>query len=187
MNLLQYKDYKITISDDAWLIPSIRALFEADKTKGKDTFLNQMTFLYFFADVRSSYNYIEDEDERMALIISDEGLPVNFKITPGLNKAIDDYIRLTTTPSSALLKDAMLSAMQLRKFLTNVDYNERDDKGRYAINPASVTSALKSVPIIAKQIKEAEKTVNQELIESGRARGGNEHKKLFEDGAIRRR
>lgn len=187
MNLLQYKDYNVTISDEAWLVPSIRSLFESDKSKNKSTFFEQMTFIYFYADVRSDYNYIVDEDERVSSIINDNGLSKSFKVTDALRKAIDDYERLSTTASTALLRDAMASAVQLRKFLTGVDYNERDDKGRYAINPASVTSALKSVPIIAKQLKDAEKTVNQELAESGRARGGNEHKKLFEDGAVRRR
>ena len=56
MNLLQYKDYKVTISDEAWLVPSIRKLFEKDKSKNKETFVNQMTYLYFNSNVRSDYN-----------------------------------------------------------------------------------------------------------------------------------
>lgn len=184
MNLLQYKDYKVTISDEAWLVPSIRKLFTMDKTKNKDVFLNQMTYIYFYADVRSDYNYIDDIDEKSSTIISNEGLPKDFKVTPELDNAIEDYIRLTTTTSSALLRDSMIAAERLRKFLVSVDYNERDDKGKpvYAVN--TVTSALKSIPEIAKSIKETERIVNQEMLEAGRARGGNEHKKLFEDGAV---
>lgn len=184
MNLLQYKDYKVTISDEAWLVPSIRKLFTMDKTRGKDVFLNQMTYIYFFADVRSDYNYIDDVEEKSSTIITNEGLPKDFKVIPELDKAIDDYIRLTTTTSSALLRDSMIAAERLRKFLVSVDYNERDDKGKpvYAVN--TVTSALKSIPEIAKSIKETERIVNQEMLEAGRARGGNEHKKLFEDGAV---
>lgn len=184
MNLLQYKDYKVTISEEAWLVPSIRRLFELDKTKSKTSFMDQMTFVYFYADVRSEYNYIDDSDERASAIITNEGLPKDFKTTPELMKAIDDYTRLTTTTSSALLRDSMIAADRLRKFLVSVDYNERDDKGRpvYAIN--TVTTALKSIPEIAKSIKETEKIVNQEIIDSGRTRGGNDRKKIFEDGAI---
>lgn len=184
MNLLQYKDYKVTISEEAWLVPSIRRLFELDKTKSKTSFMDQMTFVYFYADVRSEYNYIDDSDERASAIITNEGLPKDFKTTPELIKAIDDYTRLTTTTSSALLRDSMIAADRLRKFLVSVDYNERDDKGRpvYAIN--TVTTALKSIPEIAKSIKETEKIVNQEIIDSGRTRGGNDRKKIFEDGAI---
>lgn len=184
MNLLQYKDYKVTISDEAWLVPSIRRLFESDRTKAKTSFMDQMTFVYFYADVRSEYNYIDDSDERASAIITNEGLPKDFKTTPELMRAIDDYTRLTTTTSSALLRDSMIAADRLRKFLVSVDYNERDDKGRpvYAIN--TVTTALKSIPEIAKSIKETEKIVNQEIIDSGRTRGGNDRKKIFEDGAI---
>lgn len=184
MNLLQYKDYKVTISDEAWLVPSIRRLFTMDRTRNKDVFLNQMTYVYFFADVRSDYNYIDDPVEKSLTIIANEGLPKDFRVTKELDVAIDDYIRLTTTTSSALLRDSMIAAERLRKFLVSVDYNERDDKGKpvYAVN--TVTSALKSIPEIAKSIKETERIVNQEMLEAGRARGGNEHKKLFEDGAV---
>jgi hypothetical protein len=57
----------------------------------------------------------------------------------------------------------------------------KDDKGKpiYTIN--SITSAIKQVPILAKEVMEAEKQVTKELEEAGRARGGN-NKKIFEEG-----
>ena len=66
-------------------------------------------------------------------------------------------------------------------FLDNIDMYATDDKGKplYTIN--SVTSAIKQIPSLAKEVMETEKLVNKEIQEQGRARGGNT-KKLFEDG-----
>jgi hypothetical protein len=60
--------------------------------------------------------------------------------------------------------------------------DEEDDKGKpkYTIN--SITSALKQIPQLAKDLQETERTVIKEIEEVGRARGGNERKKAFEDG-----
>ena len=57
-----------------------------------------------------------------------------------------------------------------------------DDKGKplYGIN--TVTSAIKQIPSLVKEVLEAEKVVAKEIEESGRARGGNNKKALFEDG-----
>ena len=57
-----------------------------------------------------------------------------------------------------------------------------DDKGKplYTIN--SITSAIKAIPQLTKDIQEAEKQVNSDVLEAGRKRGGNEGKALFEDG-----
>ena len=174
MNLIKYDNYSITISDDAYLVKSIRDLFESDKSASKSKFFDQMTFIYFSSDVRSDYNYIDDEEERFNAICRGEGL-VDFKITPKVRKAMDDYKRLTTTTSAQLLSDTKIAIDKVRRFLRDVDLTLLDDKKKpvYTIN--SVTSAIKTILI------ETEKIVNREIEESGRARGGNDKKKIFED------
>jgi uncharacterized protein YoxC len=59
-----------------------------------------------------------------------------------------------------------------------------DDKGKpvYTIN--SVTTAIKQIPQLAKDVMEAEKMVAKEIMEQGRARGGNENKAIMEDGIL---
>ena len=63
-----------------------------------------------------------------------------------------------------------------------MDLNAVDDKGKplYTIN--SVTTAIKQIPQLAKDVMEAEKVIAKEIEEQGRARGGNQNKTLFEDG-----
>lgn len=179
MNLIKYENYQITISDDAYLVKSIRKLFNADKSASKEKFFEQMTFIYFSSDVRSDYNYILDDEEKYAAICKGEGLK-DFKITNDIKAAMEDYKRLTTTASASLLLDTKIAIDKVRKFLRDVDLT-LTDKGKpvYTIN--SVTSAIKAIPELAKNLMEAEKIVNKEIEEAGRARGGNDTKKLFED------
>lgn len=182
MNLIKYENYAITISDDAYLVKSIRKLFNNDKSKNKEKFFEQMTFIFFAADVRSDYNYIDDFEERTQAIIEGEGLSKDFKVTKDVQAAIDDYTRLTTTLSSQILADTKYSLNSLRKFLRDVDYTKIDERtGRLINDPAKIATVMSKMPELAKQIVEMEKIVNQELKDKGRARGSAE-KSMFDDG-----
>ena len=68
--------------------------------------------------------------------------------------------------------------------ISTVDLNATDDKGKplYTIN--SVTTAIRQIPQLAKDVKEAEKAIEKELEEIGTARGGNDSKSLMEDGIL---
>ena len=116
------------------------------------------------------------------MIKEQECLDANFKIDGKIQEAIDWYKKHTITTSTLLLEDTRAAIDKVRQFLREVDLNKTDDKGKpvYTIN--SVTSALKQVPQLAKDLQETEKIVTKEVEEVGRARGGNERKKAFEDG-----
>ena len=96
--------------------------------------------------------------------------------------AIDTYKKLTTTISSQLLEDTYVAIDKLRKFLRNIDLYAVDDKGKPLYTISSITSAIKAIPQLTKDIQEAEKQVNSDILEIGRKRGGNEGKAMFEDG-----
>ena len=181
MHIIEYNNYTIEPTQEAFLIKPIRDLFNKDKSKTKEKFLQQMSVLYFYADPRSTYNYIIDDEERLKAIIEQEGLPEDFKITEDLNKALQEYKKHTITTSYLLLQDTKIAVDKVRQFLREVNLNETDDKGKplYTIN--SITQAIKQIPQLSKDLLEAEKIVSKEIEEQGRARGGN-NKTLFEDG-----
>ena len=182
MKLLNLENYQIKVADEALLVKPIRDLFNADKTKSKEKFYTECSIIFFMADPRSSYGYITDDDERFEAIRIQEGLPKNYTIDKNLQLAIDTYKKLTTTISSQLLEDTYVAIDKLRKFLRNIDLYAVDDKGKplYTIN--SITSAIKAIPQLTKDIQEAEKQVNSDILEIGRKRGGDAGKALFEDG-----
>lgn len=182
MHIINFDNFEITLTEEAFYIKPIRDLFNADRTKGKEKFLQQMSVIYFLVDPRSSYNYIIDDEERFNEIKLQEGLPSDFKIDKKLQEAIDIYKKHIITTSYLLLQDTKIAVERVRQFLRNIDLNAVDDKGKpmYTIN--SVTTAIKQIPQLAKDLADAEKMITKEIEETGRARGGNERKKLFEDG-----
>lgn len=182
MHIINFDNFEITLTEEAFYIKPIRDLFNADRTKSKEKFLQQMSVIYFLVDPRSSYNYIIDDEERFNEIKIQEGLPNDFKIDKKLQEAIDVYKKHIITTSYLLLQDTKIAVERVRQFLRNIDLNAVDDKGKplYTIN--SITTAIKQIPQLAKDLADAEKMITKEIEETGRARGGNERKKLFEDG-----
>lgn len=182
MKLLNLKNYQVEVTDEALLVKPIRDLFNKDTSTTKEDFFTQCSIIYFMADPRSSYNYIVDEKERFDEIKKQEGLPKTYKITKELQAAIDAYKNSVKTTSSLLLEDARTAVDKVRKFLREVDLTLLDDKGKpvYTIN--TVTSALKMIPQLAKDITETEKLVTKELEEAGRMRGGDRNKAMYEEG-----
>ena len=182
MHIINYENYEITLTEEAFYIKPIRDLFNADRTKGKEKFLQQMSIIYFLVDPRSSYSYIIDDNERFEEIKIQEGLPKDFKIDKKLQDAIDIYKKHIITTSYLLLQDTKTAVDKVREFLREVDLFAVDDKGKPMYTIQSITAAIKQIPQLAKDLVEAEKMIAKEIEESGRARGGNERKKLFEDG-----
>lgn len=182
MHIINFDNFEISLTEEAFYIKPIRELFNADRTKGKEKFLQQMSIIYFMTDPRSSYSYIIDDEERFEEIKVQEGLPKEFKIDKKLQEAIDIYKKHIITTSYLLLQDTKVAVDKVRQFLRNIDLNALDDKGKPVYTISSVTSAIKQIPQLAKDLVEAEKMITKEIEEAGRARGGNERKKLFEDG-----
>ena len=155
-------------------------LHNADRTQNKDKFMNFLSIVYFTYDPRSDYSYIVDDDLRLKEVCDSNGFDV-----PKFNKqeleCIELYKKLTTTISAELLRSTKVAVDKVRKFLEDIDLTEVDDKGRLVYPINTVTAAIKQVPQLAKEVREAEKIVAKEIEEQGRARGGNENKKIFED------
>lgn len=182
MHLIEYINFEIKPTPECFLVKPLRDLFYADKSKTKDTFLTQLSIVYFMADPRSSYNYIQDEKERLNAIKEQEGLPKNFKITGELSKAIDIYRKMTETASSLLLKDLLSMLEKMRKALKEVEFDEIDDlKDKVAAIKTSA-SIIDLLPATIKKVVDTEKLISGELEDKGRARGGSESNSIFEDG-----
>ena len=174
MKLIQYQDYQIKLADEAFLVRPIRRLFHADRSERKEQFWRQMSFMHFMISPASSYSYILDLDERAAEIIKQEGLPEDFRPSEMLREAMEVYRKMTITPSQELLQSALIGAKKVGDFLRTVDLTETDDKGKPKYQVSTITSALKDVEKIVGTLQSLQKKVEQELEESGKARGTQE-------------
>ncbi len=97
MKLISIENYELQVAPEALLVRPIRRLWNADRSGRKETFYQQMSYLYFYTDPRSTYSYILDNEERKQAIIEQEGLPKDFKPSEFLFAAMEIYKKHTIT------------------------------------------------------------------------------------------
>lgn len=182
MKLLEFENYEVKLTAEALLVRPIRRLYNADRSKGKERAMQQLSYMFFMVDPRSTYAYIVDPEERAKQIILQEGLPENFKPSEELQEAMKAYETHTTTSSKRLLESTRIAVDALSEELksTKERLQERTDKGAavYKINDimASLERVLKLIP----QLQDLEKKVDAEIRDTTRARGVENS--MFEDG-----
>lgn len=181
MHIIEIVDYQIQLTEEALMMKPIRDLWNADRSKTKERFMQLASVIYNMADPRATYSFILDEKERLEEIINQEGLPKDFKIDSKLQKAIDCYKAHTMTSSYQLVKRAKIACDKLGQFIENLDPASTDDKGKLLVQPNTYTNTIKQIPELISALDKAEKALNKEIEEEGRARGGN-IKTIYEDG-----
>ena len=91
------------------------------------------------------------------------------------------YKYLTTSPSSLLLQDTRELIDKLRKQLKEIDLTAVDEKGKPIYTLNTITSTIKQIPGLIKDLNDAEKAIISDIEENAKMRG-NGIKKLLEDG-----
>lgn len=180
MKLIEFDGLEFKVADEAFLVRQIRELFQKDKSKKKEDFWRQISYLWFMCDPRSSYMYITDDIARSQEIKAQEGLPQDWEPSDELKEAMNVYRSQTVTSSSILLDGMRKGIDKLSRFLSDFDLNAVDKNGRPIYQVSTMTSALKQVPELAKALMEAEKSLAKDFASDEQARG-NTQKAVGED------
>lgn len=183
MKLVRVENFQIVFEDELLLLKPFRQLYKSDKNRDKRGFMDFLTLVYFTYDPRSDYSYIVNEDDRLREVCETNGIDIT-KFSDLQKECIELYKKLTTTISQELLRSTKIAIDKVREFLETLDLTATDDKGKplYTIN--SVTTAIRQIPQLAKDVMDAEKAVAKEVQEQGTARGGNDSKSLMDDGVF---
>lgn len=179
LKLFKYEGYKVTVSEEALLLKPFKLIWNRDRTQSKERALSELAYIYFFADPRSDFQYIVDEDDRMNAIIESEGMPDKWKPDKLVADAIEFYLKFKPV-SYQLLEDTKFAINNLRHFLRNINLDERDEKGKLVYTVSTITSTIKQIPELVKSMEEAERKLAAEVIVDSRVRGGSE-KSILED------
>lgn len=179
MKLFKYEAYKITISEEALLLEPFKQIWNRDKSKDKTRALQELGYIYFMEDPRSDYQYIIDEQQRRESIKEGEGMPKKWEPDELVINAQNFY--KTFKPASALLlEDTRIAVDKLRTLLRNIDLTAVDDKGKPIYTLNIITSTIKQIPSLVKDLNEAEEAIARELTQSNKVRGAQE-KAMYED------
>lgn len=183
MNLIRLENYEIKVEDELLLLKPFKKKYSQDKSKDKSNFITFLMILYFVYDPRSDFQYIIDDDQRLEEVCTSNGIKIP-KFDSLEKECIELYKKLCLTTSSELLRRTKIAVDKVGNFLENIDLTLLDDKGKpvYTIN--SITTAIKQVPQLAKDLVAAEKAIKKDLEEGGRARGNYGNKTLMDDGIL---
>ncbi len=183
MKLFKYEGYRVVISEEAFALKVFRQIWNRDRSVNKDKATIELGYIYFMIDPRSDYQYIVDEKERSKAIIEGEGLPSNWKPDKLVLEAMSFYSSIKST-SALLLEDTRVAIDKVRTFLKTVNLEAVDDKGKpiYTIN--SITSTIKMIPQLIKDLDDAEKAIKADMQNSSGKVRGQKEKSLLEDGIL---
>ena len=176
MKLFKYEGYKIVISEEALTLKPFKKLWDRDKSNDKGKALMELSFIYFFCDPRSDYQYLVDEEERLEAIKEGEGMSPKWKPDKLVQEAMNFYNSFKTT-SALLLEDTRTMVegyraklREITKDMSDLDIKEIKDLG----------TIIKQIPSLVKDLDEAEKALAAEMKSTGKMRGSGE-KTIFED------
>ena len=171
MKLIEFDGLEFKIADEALLVRPIRELFEKDKTKKKENFWKQMSYLWFMVDPRSTYQYLVDENKRSEEIIAQEGLGKDWQPSFELREAMDIYRKHTVTTASLLLEDMRNGVDALRSMLRAFGSVEISDGKAAAQVASSLTATIAKIPELMKAMADAEKALAKDFASEDIARG----------------
>lgn len=174
IRLFKYEGYTVTVEPEALMLAPFRAIWDRDKDKNKSNALQELAYIYFMGDPRSDYQYLVDEEVRSSEIIKGLGMPAAWKEDAVVKRAMAFYESFKPT-SAGLLEDTRLFVNKYRKKLRDLDFDSLEVKELKEIG-----GIIKQIPVLAKDLDEAERTLSKDIIAESKARG-SQTKALGED------
>lgn len=179
MNLfiLNPKTYDIDIDPMVVMLMPFKELVDRDKSKDKSKAKRELAFIWFYADIKSDYQYITNEKERAHEIIKDLKLGSKWAIDAKIKVAISFYIERSSTIKSSVYAATCKSVADINEYLSDTKKHLED-----GVDISKIIAALKAAPTIMKNINDAYKELVREQKETeGRSKGSKDFG-MFEDG-----
>lgn len=179
MRLIKYEGYNLTIEPELLTLAPFKKIWTRDKSKDKSRALQELAYIYFMYDIRSDYQIYIDEEKRSKEIKLGEGMPENWEADVVVKEAAE-YFSKFKPAAALLLEDTRVAVDKLRTLLRDINLNEVDDKGRPIYTLNTITSTIKQIPSLVKDLDEAERALAKEIAQSDKVRGAQE-KSMYED------
>ena len=179
MELFQITNQNAFPSPHALLIEPFKTIWEEDETPNKGEAVKIFTYIELVCSPKKSNPFVGySEEDRPAKVREEVWKDPNFK-HPKFQQIIQGvltYKKLLHESSATyeLFNSAMNAADKLRKFLNEVDLQERTNGGTAVYKPGDLTRALKEVPEVIKSLSALKDKVHTELEEASKTRNQRE-------------
>lgn len=179
MKLFRMDGFNLTISEEAYLLKPFKDIWKRDKSKGKESALNELGVIYYMEDPRSDYQTYIDRDERLKQIKLALGIKDTWKPDKAVLDAMEFYSSFKSE-SALLLEDIRVAISKLREYIKTIDLNATDSNGKPIYTLNTYTATIGQIPKLITSLDEAEKTIAKDIIQSDKVRGSAE-KSMYED------
>jgi len=182
MRLFDLKNDIVSFSEEALLLKPFRILWDRDKSKNKSLAAAELSAIYFYADYKSDFSDIMEEEEKLKLIKSYiVGMPENWQPDEVFNKAVEFYKERSCTQSIKLLESTRRTVSKITTYLDNVDLNEVDKQGKLKFNVKQILDTISDAGDLPTALNKLEQQVKKELMEK-KENIGQKKMNLFENG-----
>lgn len=177
------KEGVLTISPEAYSLLPFKEIWDRDKKK--DIALKELAFIFFYCDIKSNY-LITPFDERVNEIKKDIGLPEDWVVDDKVQAAIDYYNNHSKSIIVKLYETSLKAANDVSEYLNTTDVllEERDKNGKPVYTISAITTGLKSIPIIMRDLKTAYQEVIKESSADDGKKKGKQQYNTFETGLV---
>lgn len=173
--LFEIQDKIVYPTPEALLIEPFKSIWERDKTKSKQTALEEFTYIEFMSSAKKSNPFKGYSDEErpkkiMQQVMSEQNWKPDHLVLEGI--AHWQLFQEEASENYSLYKAAKKAVDNLKKFLNSVNVMERNDKGAPVYKPRDITSAIADVPKLVAGLDELKKKVEEDLFEQTKSRAG---------------
>jgi hypothetical protein len=169
----------VEIDPAAYTLLPYKAIWDRDKTKGKNKAREQLAYVYFMADYKSFFSNITEEavkhKEVSKVVFGTEDYEIDEVIAEALK-----FYRKDIPISVSLLEDAKLGINALREYFRTVSLTEVDAQGKVVHDSSKLSNNLKNLYGVIDGLESLEQKVRRDVESSTTIRGGRE-KGIFED------
>lgn len=170
--------FRVHPREEVLLLKPFAAIWKRDKSKDKAIALKELSYVWFYCDIRSHFLIIE-EDARIAEIVRDVELPKGWKPDKLIGDAVD-YYNSHKTILEQMYEGALMAAQTITEVCrSSKDYiTKSDDK---IVAAQKLNSMLKELPSSMEKLKAAEKQYLRESEEKAGKTKGSQTFNTFED------
>jgi len=181
MKLLTSNDgFNVEINPELYAIKEFANLLESRKDKA--LLVKEISYIYFFYDMATDFQFETNELARNKDVIQYIGLPDDWQPDELVNEAIKAFKYLSQTVSSKLLKTAYMAINKIQEQLESINLNERDKSGKPIWNIKQIQDTINAMPMVMERIEKAEKQFIKSQEDNTKLRG-TKLKSIYEDGS----
>jgi len=177
MDLFEIVNGYVVPSVHALLIEPFKSMWEKDTSNNNEDSIKIFTYIELMCSPKKSNPFIGYlEEERPAKVKKQVWGDEEYPIDTDTVFAILKYKELLSesSPSYDLYISAVNAVQKLRSFLDTFDPDERNRSGTLVLKPKDITSALKDLDEVGKNMESARDRVHTELIQSSKTRNQRE-------------